>query len=125
MRLAKHRWIIERDYQELKQELGLGHYEGRVGTAFTTMPASALRLTGTWSQNGAVFPPPLVPDTWTYPLPKCRRYSTLGARPIRTERHNPVRSLLCGKPLHAFCSGNYRVALFVELPFYNTVVLDR
>jgi SRSO17 transposase len=27
--LAKHRWIIERDYQELKQELGLGHFEGR------------------------------------------------------------------------------------------------
>jgi SRSO17 transposase len=27
--LAKHRWIIERDYQELKQELGIGHYEGR------------------------------------------------------------------------------------------------
>ena len=29
VRIAKHRWIIERDYQELKQELGLGHYEGR------------------------------------------------------------------------------------------------
>jgi SRSO17 transposase len=29
VRLAKHRWIIERDYQELKQELGLGHFEGR------------------------------------------------------------------------------------------------
>ena len=28
VRLAKHRWIIERDYEELKQELGLGHYEG-------------------------------------------------------------------------------------------------
>src|SRR6266851_1889432 len=28
-KLAKHRWIIERDYEELKQELGLGHYEGR------------------------------------------------------------------------------------------------
>lgn len=29
VRLAKQRWIIERDYEELKQELGLGHYEGR------------------------------------------------------------------------------------------------
>jgi SRSO17 transposase len=29
VKMAKHRWIIERDYQELKQELGLGHYEGR------------------------------------------------------------------------------------------------
>ena len=26
---AKQRWIIERDYEELKQEQGLGHYEGR------------------------------------------------------------------------------------------------
>jgi SRSO17 transposase len=29
IKLAKHRWIIERDYEELKQELGLGHFEGR------------------------------------------------------------------------------------------------
>jgi SRSO17 transposase len=29
VKLAKHRWILERDYEELKQELGLGHYEGR------------------------------------------------------------------------------------------------
>jgi SRSO17 transposase len=27
--LTKQRWIIERDYEELKQELGLGHFEGR------------------------------------------------------------------------------------------------
>jgi SRSO17 transposase len=27
--LAKLRWRIERDYQELKQEIGLGHFEGR------------------------------------------------------------------------------------------------
>jgi SRSO17 transposase len=29
VKIGKHRWIIERDYEELKQELGLGHYEGR------------------------------------------------------------------------------------------------
>jgi SRSO17 transposase len=29
VRVAKQRWIIERDYEELKQELGLDHYEGR------------------------------------------------------------------------------------------------
>ena len=27
--IAKLRWRIERDYEELKQELGLGHFEGR------------------------------------------------------------------------------------------------
>ena len=27
--LAKLRWRIERDYEDLKQEIGLGHYEGR------------------------------------------------------------------------------------------------
>lgn len=29
VRIAKMRWRIERDYQELKQEFGLSHYEGR------------------------------------------------------------------------------------------------
>jgi SRSO17 transposase len=29
VKMAKHRWIIERDYEELKQELGVGHDEGR------------------------------------------------------------------------------------------------
>src|ERR1700730_3799631 len=27
--ICKQRWVIERDYEELKGELGLGHYEGR------------------------------------------------------------------------------------------------
>jgi SRSO17 transposase len=27
--ISKHRWVIERDYEELKSEVGLAHYEGR------------------------------------------------------------------------------------------------
>ena len=34
VKMAKHRWIIERDYEELKQEVGLGHYEGRSWRGF-------------------------------------------------------------------------------------------
>lgn len=34
VRKAKLRWRIERDYQELKQEVGFGHYEGRSWRGF-------------------------------------------------------------------------------------------
>jgi SRSO17 transposase len=32
--IAKLRWRIERDYHELKQEVGLGHFEGRSWRGF-------------------------------------------------------------------------------------------
>jgi SRSO17 transposase len=32
--VAKMRWRIERDYQDLKQEFGLGHFEGRSWRGF-------------------------------------------------------------------------------------------
>jgi len=34
VRLAKLRWRIERDYEEMKSELGLHHYEGRSWLGF-------------------------------------------------------------------------------------------
>ena len=32
--ISKHRWVIERDYEELKSEVGLAHYEGRSWRGF-------------------------------------------------------------------------------------------
>jgi SRSO17 transposase len=34
VRLAKLRWRVERDYQEMKQEIGLDHFEGRTWRGF-------------------------------------------------------------------------------------------
>ena len=71
----------------------------------------------------AVFPPPLAPVKWTYPSPKCRSSSALGVRPVRVERHNPWSIATLRQTIARVCSGNSRVVLFVELLFYNTVVL--
>jgi SRSO17 transposase len=72
---AKLRWRIERDYQELKQEVGLGHYEGRGWRGFhhhatlciaaygflvserETIPPSGPRST-------AWLPQPAIPDSY-------------------------------------------------------------
>jgi SRSO17 transposase len=73
--LAKLRWRIERDYQELKQEVGLGHYEGRGWRGLhhhitlsiaaygfliserETIPPSAPR-------RAVLGPPPALPQSW-------------------------------------------------------------
>jgi SRSO17 transposase len=34
VRIAKLRWRVERDYQDLKGEVGLDHFEGRTWTGF-------------------------------------------------------------------------------------------
>lgn len=71
--LTKLRWRIERDYQELKQELGLGHYEGRGWRGFhhhATLCIAAFgflisereRIPPSGSRAAAILQKPAVPD---------------------------------------------------------------
>lgn len=54
---AKLRWRIERDYQELKQEIGLGHYEGRGWRGFHHHATLCLAAYGFLVAERAAFPP--------------------------------------------------------------------
>ena len=55
--MAKHRWLIERDYLELKQELGLGHYEGRGWLGFHHHAALCIAAYGFLVAERAAIPP--------------------------------------------------------------------
>jgi len=55
--LAKLRWLIERDYLELKQELGLGHYEGRGWRGFHHHAALCIAAYGFLVAERAAIPP--------------------------------------------------------------------
>jgi SRSO17 transposase len=76
--LAKLRWRIERDYQELKQELGLGHFEGRGWrgfhhhatlciAAYAFLIAERARIPP--SEPTRLLPPPAVPAGSPWRLP--------------------------------------------------------
>jgi SRSO17 transposase len=56
--LAKQRWIIERDYQELKQELGLGHFEGLGWRGFHHHASLAISACGFLVRERCLFHPP-------------------------------------------------------------------
>src|SRR5271167_2396756 len=54
---AKLRWRIERDYQELKQELGLGHFEGRNWRGFHHHATLSIAAYGFLVSERCLFPP--------------------------------------------------------------------
>jgi SRSO17 transposase len=54
---AKLRWRIERDYQDLKQELGLGHYEGRGWRGFHHHATLCIAAYGFLLSERGAFPP--------------------------------------------------------------------
>jgi SRSO17 transposase len=55
--LAKLRWRIERDYQELKQEVGLDHYEGRGWRGFHHHATLCIAAYGFLVAERATIPP--------------------------------------------------------------------
>jgi SRSO17 transposase len=70
--LAKLRWRIERDYQDLKQEVGLGHFEGRGWRGFHHHATLCIAAYGfliseretippSGARSAALFSPPPVP----------------------------------------------------------------
>ena len=87
--LAKLRWQIERDYEELKQEIGLGHYEGRTWRGFHHHATMSIAAYGFLISERERIPPqdliaPLQSKNLPFPL-----VTDPAAPPIRPQRHVP------------------------------------
>ncbi len=81
---AKHRWIIERDYQELKQELGLGHFEGRSWRGFHHHATLCLAAYGFLVSERNRFSPSAHIGTLELPVPEFPPdFRPRGSRPSR------------------------------------------
>jgi hypothetical protein len=114
--LAKLRWRIERDYQELKQEVGLGHYEGRGWRGFHHHATLCIAAYGFLIAERATIPPrDLVPPRHS----RCLAYPTVidpEDPPSRPERHIPnsiatmrvhlIRALIKVLPRCPCCGAN-------------------
>ena len=92
--IAKLRWRIERDYEELKQELGLGHFEGRKLARLSSPRDPVDRRLWLPGIGAMPFPPsghstPLRANDIRFPYPACNAATLPEALPVRTERHNP------------------------------------
>jgi SRSO17 transposase len=70
VRTAKHRWIIERDYEELKQELGLGHFEGRGWRGFHHHATLCIAAYGFLVSERGRFPPSAHNKALELPVPE-------------------------------------------------------
>jgi hypothetical protein len=109
VRLAKLRWRIERDYQELKDELGLDHFEGGAGAASIITGPCVSPRTRSSRPPARPFPPlSLCPSSAPLAFPKVSRRGALPVRPerhvatsIATMYHRLARALLRAQPCRA------------------------
>jgi SRSO17 transposase len=116
--IAKMRWRIERDYQELKQEIGLGHYEGRGwpgfhhhGTlciaAYGFLISERERVPPSGSRSAGMFAKPAIPNGYR---PRGAADPTATSRPQldrdrppnvdRRDRQNPATMPMLRTQLH-------------------------
>ena len=87
--LAKMRWRVERDYLELKQEVGLGHYEGRGWPGFHHHGTLCITVYGFLISEREMIPPQdlIAPgNSKNLPFPIV---TDPAAPPIRPQRHVP------------------------------------
>jgi SRSO17 transposase len=99
VRFAKLRWRVERDYQELKSELGLDHFEGRTWRGFHHHATLCAVAHGFLALRRALFPPedhavdsadgpprdaadPAAPPRHVPAVPQARRCSGPAARGV-------------------------------------------
>ncbi len=80
--LAKQRWIIERDYEELKQELGLGHFEGRGWRGFHHNATLSIAAYGFLVAERSRFSPSVAEAILDYQLPNCLERSFRRGAPL-------------------------------------------
>jgi len=102
---AKLRWRIERDYRELKQELGLGHYEGRGWRGFHHHASLCIAAYGFLISEREAIPPSAPARSQggqEPPVPRGSRsrtsaHPTRAARP-QLDRHRPPPDHRCARP---------------------------
>ena len=98
--LAKLRWRIERDYQELKSELGLAHYEGRGWRGFHHHATLTIAAYGFLIRERAALPPsaasirqiaavPIRPRPRGAPDPARTTRAKLHRHPTKTAHRRP------------------------------------
>ena len=84
---AKLRWRVERDFEELKQELGLGHFEGRGWRGFHHHASLCIAAYAFLVAERCRFSP-RAGDPGP-PAPSGRPTTGRGGPPVRPERHSP------------------------------------
>ena len=109
VRVAKLRWRIERDYQELKDALGLDHFEGRGWRGFYHHGALCIAAYTFRRPRARPCPPlGLWPSSAPLAFPKVSSREALpgrpernGPTPIATMYHGLARALLQRQPCRA------------------------